>query len=65
MVDGAEARSAAAEAPSAAPRGDKRGEGAPAEPSRRVWIDCDAGIDDAQALLLALSLPGVEVVAVR
>ncbi|KAI8474392.1 MAG: Inosine/uridine-preferring nucleoside hydrolase domain-containing protein [Monoraphidium minutum] len=34
------------------------------EGERLVWIDCDAGIDDAQALLLALSLPRVKLVAV-
>jgi inosine-uridine nucleoside N-ribohydrolase len=41
--------------------------GSPPSPSDKetlVWIDCDAGIDDAQALLLALSLPRVRVIAI-
>lgn len=32
--------------------------------SRRIIIDCDPGIDDALALLLAAGLPGVELLAV-
>lgn len=31
---------------------------------RKMIIDCDAGIDDAQAILIALSAPDVEVVAI-
>lgn len=31
---------------------------------RKIIIDCDAGIDDAQAILLALSAPAVEVIAI-
>ena len=31
---------------------------------RRLIIDCDAGIDDAQAILIALSATDVEVVAI-
>lgn len=31
---------------------------------RKLIIDCDAGIDDAQAILLALSAEDVEVVAI-
>jgi len=32
--------------------------------SPKLWIDCDAGVDDAQGLVLALMMPGVEVVGV-
>lgn len=31
---------------------------------RKIIIDCDAGIDDAQAILLALSAQDVEVIAI-
>lgn len=32
--------------------------------SRKLWVDCDAGVDDAQALLLALTAPNVELVGI-
>ncbi|DBA75224.1 TPA: hypothetical protein ACH3X1_010518 [Trebouxia sp. C0004] len=32
--------------------------------SRKLWVDCDAGVDDAQALLLALTSPNVELVGI-
>ena len=31
---------------------------------RKIIIDCDAGVDDAQAILLALSAQDVEVIAI-
>ncbi|KAL4422833.1 hypothetical protein ABPG75_009030 [Micractinium tetrahymenae] len=31
---------------------------------RNIWLDCDVGVDDAQALMLALSAPEVELVGV-
>jgi purine nucleosidase len=31
---------------------------------KSILIDCDAGIDDAQALFMALSSPEVEVLAI-
>ena len=30
----------------------------------KLWVDCDAGTDDAQALLMAMADPGVELVGV-
>ena len=30
--------------------------------TKKFWIDTDAGVDDAHAILMALSHPGVEVV---
>ena len=34
------------------------------EGRRKLVIDCDAGCDDAAAILMALSHPGVEVIAI-
>ena len=31
---------------------------------RKIIIDCDTGVDDAQAIMMALSSPDVEVVAI-
>ncbi|KAK9814425.1 hypothetical protein WJX72_005766 [[Myrmecia] bisecta] len=31
---------------------------------KKLWIDCDAGVDDAQGLMLALAAPGVDVVGI-
>ena len=35
-----------------------------AEGRRKLWIDCDAGCDDAQALLMALSRDDVDVIGI-
>ncbi|KAL3143413.1 hypothetical protein ABBQ38_002237 [Trebouxia sp. C0009 RCD-2024] len=32
--------------------------------TRKLWVDCDAGVDDAQALLVALTAPNVEIVGI-
>lgn len=34
------------------------------EGARKVIIDCDAGTDDAQAILMALATPDVDVIAI-
>ncbi|GAB4820073.1 hypothetical protein N2152v2_007119 [Parachlorella kessleri] len=31
-------------------------------PNLKLWVDCDAGVDDAQGVVLALSQPGVDFV---
>ena len=38
--------------------------GEPSIAKRKIIIDTDAGIDDAQAIFMALSRPDVEVVAI-
>ena len=32
--------------------------------TKKLWIDTDAGVDDAQAILMALSYPDVEVIGI-
>lgn len=34
------------------------------QPPRHVWLDVDAGVDDAQAIMLCLAAPGVEIVGI-
>ncbi|BDA41404.1 Pyrimidine-specific ribonucleoside hydrolase RihA [Coccomyxa sp. Obi] len=35
-----------------------------AQPRTKLWIDCDAGVDDAQGLLLALAAPNVDLIGI-
>jgi len=34
------------------------------KPKRKLLIDCDPGVDDAQAILLALKCPDVDVIGI-